>query len=96
LEVYKGQEVKTEVIDFWATWCGPCKLMNPILDEVEKEYPNLTITRIDIDSDKDMVEQYKIQSVPTYIILKDGKEVDRIIGAKPKFAFLKRVFPEGN
>jgi thioredoxin 1 len=86
--------VKTEVIDFWATWCGPCKLMNPILDEVEKENPGLTITRVDIDSDKDMVDQYKIQSVPTYVILKDGKEVDRIIGAKPKFAFLKRVFPE--
>jgi len=86
--------VKTEVIDFWATWCGPCKLMNPILDEVEKENPDLTITRVDIDSDKDMVEQYNIQSVPTYVILKDGKEVDRIIGAKPKFAFLKRVFPE--
>jgi thioredoxin 1 len=88
--------VKTEVIDFWATWCGPCKLMNPILDEVEKEYPNLAITRVDIDSDKDMVEQYNIQSVPTYVILKDGKEVDRIIGAKPKFAFLKRVFPEND
>jgi thioredoxin 1 len=86
--------VKTEVIDFWATWCGPCKLMNPILDEVEKENPDLTITKIDIDSDKDMVKKYNIQSVPTYIILKDGKEVDRIIGAKPKFAFLKRVFPE--
>lgn len=88
--------MKTEVIDFWATWCGPCKLMNPILDEVEKENPGLTITRIDIDSDKDMVEKYNIQSVPTYIILKDGKEVDRIIGAKPKFAFLKRVFPEND
>jgi thioredoxin 1 len=86
--------MKTEVIDFWATWCGPCKLMNPILDEVEKEYPDLTITRIDIDSDEDMVKQYNIQSVPTYVILKDGKEVDRIIGAKPKFAFLKRIFPE--
>jgi thioredoxin 1 len=86
--------VKTEVIDFWATWCGPCKLMNPILDEVEKEYSDLTITRIDIDSNKDIALQYNIQSVPTYIILKDGKEVDRIIGAKPKFAFLKRVFPE--
>jgi len=86
--------VKTEVIDFLATWCGPCKLMNPILDEVEKENPSLTITRVNIDSDKDMVDQYKIQSVPTYVILKDGKEVDRIIGAKPKFAFLKRVFPE--
>jgi thioredoxin 1 len=88
--------VKTEVIDFWATWCGPCKLMNPIIDEVEKENPGLTITRVDIDSDKEMVEQYKIQSVPTYVILKDGKEVDRIIGAKPKFAFLKRVFPEND
>jgi thioredoxin 1 len=88
--------VKTEVIDFWATWCGPCKLMNPIIDEVEKENPDLTITRIDIDSNKDMVEQYNIQSVPTYVILKDGKEVDRIIGAKPKFAFLKRVYPEND
>jgi thioredoxin 1 len=88
--------VKTEVIDFWATWCGPCKLMNPIIDEVEKEYSDLTITRVDIDSDKDMVEKYGIQSVPTYVILKDGVEIDRIIGAKPKFAFLKRVFPEGN
>lgn len=86
--------MKTEIIDFWATWCGPCKLMNPILDEVEKEYSDLTITRIDIDSNKAMAVQYHIQSVPTYIILKDGKEVDRIIGAKPKFAFLKRVFPE--
>ena len=88
--------MKTEVIDFWATWCGPCKLMNPIIDEVEKENPDLTITRIDIDSNKDMVEQYNIQSVPTYVILKDGKEVDRIIGAKPKFAFLKRVYPEND
>lgn len=88
--------MKTEVIDFWATWCGPCKLMNPIIDEVEKENPDLTITRVDIDSNKDMVEQYNIQSVPTYVILKDGKEVDRIIGAKPKFAFLKRVYPEND
>ena len=86
--------MSTEVIDFWATWCGPCKLMNPIIDEVEKENPGLIITRVDIDLDKDMVEKYNIQSVPTYVILKDGKEVDRIIGAKPKFAFLKRVFPE--
>ncbi len=62
---------KTEVIDFWATWCGPCKLMNPILDEVEKENPDLTITRIDIDSDKDMVEQYNIQSV-SYICYLEG------------------------
>jgi thioredoxin 1 len=88
--------MKIEIIDFWATWCNPCKLMNPILDEVEKENKDIVITRIDIDLNKDMVNQYNIKSVPTYIILKDGKEIDRIIGAKPKFAFLNRIFPEGN
>lgn len=87
---------KTEVIDFWATWCGPCKMMNPILDEIEKEHPELVIHRYDIDIESDKVKEYNIQSVPTYVILKDGVEVDRIIGAKPKFAFLNRVFPEGN
>lgn len=87
---------KTEVIDFWATWCGPCKLMNPILDEIEQEYADeLTITKYDIDVETDKVKEYGIQSVPTYVILKDGVEIDRIIGAKPKFAFLQRVFPEG-
>lgn len=87
---------KTEIIDFWATWCGPCKMMNPILDEVENEYPDLVIHKYDIDVESDKVAEYNIQSVPTYIILKDGVEIDRIIGAKPKYAFLKRVFPEGN
>lgn len=88
--------MKTEIIDFWATWCGPCKMMNPILDEIEKEYADeLIITRYDIDVESDIVKDYNIQSVPTYVILKDGEEVDRIIGAKPKHAFLKRVFPEG-
>lgn len=87
--------MSTEVIDFWATWCGPCKIMNPILDEIEQEYPDLKITRIDIDQNRDMLEKYDIQSVPTYLIIKDGNEIDRIIGAKPKFAFLQRIFPEG-
>lgn len=88
--------MKTEIIDFWATWCGPCKMMNPILDEIEKEYADeLIITRYDIDVESDIVKDYNIQSVPTYVILKDGEEVDRIIGAKPKHAFLKRVFPDG-
>ena len=88
--------MKTEVIDFWATWCGPCKMMNPILDEVQGEYPDLVIHKYDIDVEADKVKEYNIQSVPTYIILKDGVEVDRIIGAKPKYAFLQRVFPEGS
>jgi thioredoxin 1 len=88
---------KIEIVDFWATWCGPCKMMNPILDEIEQEFSDeLVITKYDADVDTDKVKEYNVQSVPTYVILKDGVEVDRIIGAKPKFAFLQRVFPEGN
>ena len=87
--------MKTEIINFTATWCGPCKMMKPVLDEVQSEYPDLVIHKADIDVDSEKVKEYNVQSVPTYVILKDGVEVDRIIGAKPKFAFLQRVFPEG-
>ena len=87
--------MKTEIINFTATWCGPCKMMKPVLDEVQSEYPDLVIHKTDIDVETDKVKEYNVQSVPTYVILKDGVEVDRIIGAKPKFAFLQRVFPEG-
>lgn len=88
--------MKTEIINFTATWCGPCKMMKPILDEIQGEYPDLVIHKTDIDVETDKVKEYNVQSVPTYVILKDGVEIDRVIGAKPKFAFLNRVFPEGN
>ena len=88
--------MKTEIINFTATWCGPCKMMKPVLEEVQNEYPDLVIHKTDIDVDSEKVKEYNVQSVPTYVILKDGVEIDRIIGAKPKFAFLQRVFPEGS
>lgn len=88
--------MKTEILNFTAVWCGPCKMMKPILDEVQDEYKDvLTITKYDIDEEAEKVKEYNVQSVPTYVILKDGVEVDRIIGGKPKYAFLQRVFPEG-
>jgi thioredoxin 1 len=59
------------LLDFWAPWCNPCKLMNPILDEIEKDY-KLKIQKINVDEDAAMVQQYNITSVPTYILLKEG------------------------
>jgi thioredoxin 1 len=56
------------LLDFWAEWCGPCKMMNPVIDELEKEYPDLKIVKIDIDADAEMVQRYNIKSVPTYIL----------------------------
>ena len=77
------------LLDFWAPWCSPCKLMNPIIDEIEKEY-DLKIQRINVDEDSSMVKQYNITSVPTYILLKEGGEiVNFVVGAKAKSGFIK-------
>ena len=77
------------LLDFWAPWCSPCKLMNPILDEIEKEY-DLKIQKINVDEDLAMVQQYNISSVPTYILLKeDGEIVSFVVGAKAKAGFIK-------
>jgi thioredoxin 1 len=77
------------LLDFWAPWCNPCKLMNPILDEIEKDY-KLKIQRINVDEDSAMVQQYNITSVPTYILLKeDGTIVNFVVGAKAKVGFIK-------
>lgn len=77
------------LLDFWAPWCNPCKLMNPILDEIEKEY-DLKIQRINVDEDSAMVDMYNITSVPTYILLKEGGEiVNFVVGAKAKAGFIK-------
>ena len=77
------------MLDFWAPWCNPCKLMKPIIDEIEKEY-NIKIQRINIDEDSAMVQQYNISSVPTYILIKEGGEiVSFVVGAKAKAGFIK-------
>jgi len=77
------------LLDFWAPWCSPCKLMNPIIDEIEKGY-DLKVQKINVDEDSAMVQQYNIASVPTYILLKDdGEIVSFVVGAKAKAGFIK-------
>lgn len=81
-----------QLLDFWAPWCNPCKLMNPILDEIQKEYQDLKIVKINVDEDAGMVNNYNITSVPTYILIKDDGEIISFVnGAMPKYKFIKEL-----
>lgn len=78
------------VVDFWATWCRPCKMFSPILDEISKEN-NIWIAKLDIDANPDTAQKYEISSVPTTIVFEKGKPIKRIIGAKPKHQILEEL-----
>jgi thioredoxin 1 len=75
------------LIDFYADWCGPCQVMKPVFAEIEKDYTGkIEFKKVDVDADSAMAAQYGIMSIPTFVILKDGKEVSRKLGAMPKEA----------
>lgn len=71
---------QTVVIDFYATWCGPCKMYTPIVEEFAEENQDIKVVKIDIDESQDIAFEYNVMSIPTTIIIKDGKEVDRAVG----------------
>lgn len=73
--------------DFWAAWCGPCKIMNPIIEEIEKEYGNkIQVEKINMDEEDNqpVIDQHQITAVPTYIIEKDGQIIDQFVGSQHK------------
>jgi len=81
-----------QFLDFYADWCGPCRVMSPIIEELEKEFSGkMEIKKIDVDTDSDNVSRFNVMSIPTYIILKDGQEVDRLIGAQPKETLVSKI-----
>jgi thioredoxin 1 len=83
------------LVDFWATWCGPCRMVAPVLEEIASERAEaLTIAKIDIDANPDTARQFKVISIPTMILFKDGEPVKRIVGAKSKAALLRELAEE--
>ena len=77
---------KPVLVDFWAVWCGPCQMMAPILHELEAEMPDVQIGKVNVDEQMDLARQFRVVSIPTLIIFKNGQEVQRMVGVTSKEA----------
>ena len=79
------------VVDFWAEWCGPCRMVAPILEEVAEEQDNLSIVKLNVDENPQSAMQYDVMSIPTLILFQDGVEKKRLVGARSKAALLDEL-----
>ena len=86
------QDDKLVIVDFWATWCGPCRMLSPILDEVEGEMSDkITVVKVNVDDADEIAGRYRIMSIPTLIFFKGGQAVDKTVGAMPKNALIDKI-----
>ena len=79
------------LLDFFASWCGPCRMVAPILDEIAQEREDIKVCKVDIDEQPELASRYRIMSVPTLMVLKDGQLMEQSIGVKPKHQILAMI-----
>lgn len=73
------------LVDFWAPWCAPCRMVGPIVEEISEEYGDkVVVSKVNVDENQDLAAKYGVQSIPTILLFKDGEKVDSVIGARPK------------
>ncbi len=81
------------LVDFWATWCGPCRMVAPVLEEIASEKDNVKIVKLDVDANPLTAGRFGVRAIPTMILFKDGKEAQRLVGYMPKERLLQQIQP---
>ena len=86
------QDSRLVIVDFWATWCGPCRMLSPLLDEVEEEMSDkIVVVKVNVDDADEVAAQFRIMNIPTLLFFKNGQIVDKTVGAMPKPALIERI-----
>lgn len=79
------------LLDFWADWCGPCRMVGPLVEEIAAEHPEIKVGKINVDQDPELAAQFQIMSIPTLMVVKNGRITQRVVGARPKAQILALV-----
>ena len=80
---------KKVLLDFWATWCGPCKMIAPVIDQIAEENDEIIVAKIDVDTDPELAIQFGVTSIPTLILMEKGEKIGQLVGYRPKEDILK-------
>lgn len=88
-EVLKSE--KPVLLDFWAPWCGPCRMVGPIIDEIADEHPEYKVVKVNVDEEVELASRFRVASIPTLVVVKNGQVVEQSIGARPKHQILSML-----
>lgn len=82
---------KKVLVDFWASWCGPCRMLSPIIDEIAKETDKVKVGKVNVDKESDLATQFAVMSIPTLILFENGKPIKQVVGVQSKTAILNMI-----